>query len=376
MDADIVMTTPSASPSRRAAFTLVELLVVIAIIAILMAMLLPAVQSARESARRSQCANNLKQLALALHTFEQANERLPPGSAAPRPPFGTGSGGFAVPWTVYVMPMIEEAKLFARLSLTTNAGYISANGAVMRNVIVSTFVCPSAPYPASDNSPYPSAGAGTWWGVGNGGVGSQQQPSYAGVSGAADGLIPGFTENRVSTSSASPGCCGSGKVSGGGALYPNAQMSFAAFDDGTATTLAISEQADYLIGVDGVKYPWRAGFEHGILFGGEHYQTTPSALLSGTAGYGNGTTNNRASNQTTIRYEINRKTGWPAGGDCGTLGVCERSGANIPLNSAHPGGVNAAFVDGSVRFLSEFMPLDVLARLATRDDGQAVSTDY
>ena len=65
-------------PSRYSAFTLVELLVVIAIIGILIGLLLPAIQSARESARRAKCQNNLKQLALAVLNFEDANSIFPP----------------------------------------------------------------------------------------------------------------------------------------------------------------------------------------------------------------------------------------------------------------------------------------------------------
>jgi prepilin-type N-terminal cleavage/methylation domain-containing protein len=64
-------------PKRVRAFTLVELLVVIAIIGTLIGLLLPAVQAARESARRSSCSNRLKQLGLALHTYESANKSLP-----------------------------------------------------------------------------------------------------------------------------------------------------------------------------------------------------------------------------------------------------------------------------------------------------------
>jgi prepilin-type N-terminal cleavage/methylation domain-containing protein/prepilin-type processing-associated H-X9-DG protein len=106
--------TRSTQRSRESAFTLVELLVVIAIIGMLVALLLPAVQSAREAARRMQCANNLKQLGLSMHTYHDSFNRFPPGFMV-RGYLGTTTpGGWG--WGVFLMPFIEQCALQDKLS--------------------------------------------------------------------------------------------------------------------------------------------------------------------------------------------------------------------------------------------------------------------
>jgi prepilin-type N-terminal cleavage/methylation domain-containing protein/prepilin-type processing-associated H-X9-DG protein len=91
---------------HRRGFTLVELLVVIAIIGILIALLLPAVQSAREAGRRTQCQNNLKQLALAMHVYNDTHNTLPPGVGR----FGCCWGT----WQAYLLPYLEQGSLKQR----------------------------------------------------------------------------------------------------------------------------------------------------------------------------------------------------------------------------------------------------------------------
>src|SRR3954469_23029977 len=147
-DARIRQCTPAAPPqicreNLGRGFTLVELLVVIAIIGILVALLLPAVQAAREAARRTQCANNMKNIGLALINYSDTKKTLPPATPFrpsnnifPNVPNGPGGT-----WVWHIMPYIEEQALYDKFDKTQNCSH--ANNAEFIAVPLPWLVCPS-----------------------------------------------------------------------------------------------------------------------------------------------------------------------------------------------------------------------------------------
>src|SRR4051794_28543302 len=108
-----------SKPERTRGFTLIELLVVIAIIAVLIALLLPAVQAAREAARRSQCVNNLKQLGLAMHNYNNTIGTFPIGALGVRSLVSGGvypNGGGVIAnarrtWAFLILPYLEQGSM-------------------------------------------------------------------------------------------------------------------------------------------------------------------------------------------------------------------------------------------------------------------------
>ncbi len=126
-----------------AAFTLIELLVVIAIIAVLIALLLPAVQAAREAARRSQCCNNLMQVAIAIQSYESSHEVFPPGVVNPTGPIVDQPKGYHFGWLVQILPYTELKNVYNHFNFKLDL-YETAN-LTTRTTLVRGFLCPSDP---------------------------------------------------------------------------------------------------------------------------------------------------------------------------------------------------------------------------------------
>lgn len=122
-------------------FTLLEMMVVIGIICVLIALLLPAVQAAREQARRRQCMNNLGQLALAIESYEACHERLPPGTLEAAGPIKSRAAGNHLSWVAQILPFFEAANAYRHLDFTAGA-YHPKNSRVRRSYLGLT-TCPS-----------------------------------------------------------------------------------------------------------------------------------------------------------------------------------------------------------------------------------------
>ena len=343
---------------RREGFTLVELLVVIAIIGILIAILLPAVQAAREAARRIQCTNNMKQIGIALHNYHGVYNRFPSG----------GHIRFGAGWPVKLMPFLEEATIYEQLEFDT---YYYSPGPTflpnvdkLRDVVVTTYVCPSSPLKTLIE-PEASFVGGDHVQAGN----------YFGIRGIT------LDESTPVDPSGQDRVCDCGSVSwtiGGyaatnGVFFYKSRIGIHNIVDGTSHTLMIGEQSDWGIRpahivptasdtqVD-LRTSVRPGYWAGTLTGTgapQKFEVFSGCNCSGQEGGGS---------SVTVRWPINTKVRVSFDDGMG------RYAHNRPLQSAHPGGILGLRGDGSALFLRESIDRATLNCLCIRDDG--VPFDY
>ncbi len=152
----------------RCAFTLIELLVVIAIIAILIGLLLPAVQKVREAAARMSCSNNLHQVAVAVHSYHDANGAFPINGPDPGGTYQFNANGQAWSWLARILPDVEQGNVYTQMNIPVNT--LGGTGSYLATQ-VKTFLCPS------DNTNQPRTNAADLGGIAVG------QTNYKGVCG-------------------------------------------------------------------------------------------------------------------------------------------------------------------------------------------------
>jgi prepilin-type N-terminal cleavage/methylation domain-containing protein len=326
---------------RATGFTLVELLVVIAIIGVLIALLLPAVQAAREAARRTQCVNKIKQLSLAVHNYVSARKSLPPGYYSRVEATGSswcksGDSNGGAPWTVRILPYLEEDPLYRRFDLTktfTATGHIPGGGNLATGASGSTtsanhqawlerlpaFQCPTDP-----------------------GQGLGNLLNYVGVMGGGTDLNAACSDTtRVMFLN--------------GVMFHNSTIRFKDVTDGTSHVYLIGEtkyipmkghrptQPDYHVG-------WASG----------------PRLESGSV------------NAHTVVAAVTQINGLVQSGS--ERFVADGNAANDLwwwmsrlFGSHHRGGCHFAMADGSARFTSEMIDVAVYQTTAVRDDGKPIS---
>jgi prepilin-type N-terminal cleavage/methylation domain-containing protein/prepilin-type processing-associated H-X9-DG protein len=344
----------SGANRQRTGFTLVELLVVIAIIAVLASLLLPAVQKAREAANRTQCLNNLKQLALGLHDYHDANHVLPQNH---RPPGAANT--VRVRWLTRVLPFIEEQPLYSRYDFTTN--WDSATNLPATSTFINIVQCPSSPLSTRlDNNPAATAPNG--WGANNPAI--IAVTDYAGVYGVHPSFIAANSGIASIAGIQNPYGTLTNNVAKTGETAP---VKLTDITDGTSHTFLLVESAGrpYLYNQGAV----RQGLDltvHGVNGGGWARPASDIWII----GFGD-----QAGTIPGGPYTVNAANGVDAGG---VYPLTVPAGAALGTDGSgqifgfHTAGANVAFADASVRTLTPTIGPDIIAALATRADNDIV----
>ncbi|MDR1269248.1 MAG: DUF1559 domain-containing protein [Planctomycetaceae bacterium] len=323
-------------------FTLVELLVVIAIISVLIALLLPAVQAAREAARRMQCTNHQKQIVLGMHNYHDVQQTFPWGSR------GTGYGI----WAIQVLPFVEKNQIFTeyKWDIQFNSG---TNVTLLSNLVISTYTCPS-----DGNQNKCSFGEYKEHNyvvcMGREGVyalsATRNLPTYDPRNCLIDGLVFAresqyramFTGSCISNVTPSP-------------AYP---LTTAMEDvvDGTSNTVALSETVQGL-SPDGTSNDLRGL----IWYGFNCYFNTNQAP------------NTTVADITTNSFGLTGHIQHPLSPMVTSTSVGDGYYTRMSARSWHASGVNAGLADGSIRFITNQINLDIWRAAGSTNGNEVVS---